>query len=75
MSIDRESRRRPLAQFNFYWGCKETLPVHQSSVVSFPLELYPRALDPLCLNPRDMFSYLDVNKTVFLDDSFGSGLH
>lgn len=51
---------------------KKLLLIWQSSVVSFPLKPYPRALDPWCLNPKDTFFYLDVNQIVFLDDFFGS---
>ena len=72
MSVDRKIRRLPLAQFNFYWFAKKLLRIQQSSVVSFLLKPYPGALDPLYLNPKDMFFYLDVNQIVFLDDFFGS---
>lgn len=67
LRIDREIRRLPLAQMDFYRDCKEGLPMLQVRVASFPPELYLAVLDPLCLNPKNMFSYLHVNQTVFLD--------
>lgn len=67
LRIDREIKRLPLAQMDFYRDCKEGLPMLQASVASFSPELYLTVLDPLCLNPKNRFSYLHVNQTVFLD--------